>query len=336
MKSVIYMDSKKFSETIFKNEEEFEKIIEKNSKQFFGKDTVYFSLKNKIESKTLGASIPDGFLFDFKDRENPEFYIIEVELSKHDFYKHIFPQITKFFAFFKNSTSRNNLIERLFHFIKSSQEIESEFRKYLGRKEIYKASKDIIENSQNILLVIDEDKPEFQEVFETYTDTWDKMVKVEILKQYVAEDRKIFTLTPDFEDIGLIESPGQEETETKYTEEYHCEDVSNKIVSIYENIKNKMIALDSKIKINPQRYYISLRERRNFGFIKIKKKKLQIVIMLPYEIGEKNIKKYKLTQLSEGVQNFYNGPSFMVTLEDDNSIKEVIDALEKAYKKQQK
>ena len=30
------------------------------------------------------------------DKENPEFYIVEVELSKHDFYGHIFPQFTSF------------------------------------------------------------------------------------------------------------------------------------------------------------------------------------------------------------------------------------------------
>jgi hypothetical protein len=54
----------------------------------------------------------------------------------------------------------------------------------LGDKEIHRFLKDTIENSQNILLILDENKPEVLEVSETYTDTWGKMVKVEILKQY--------------------------------------------------------------------------------------------------------------------------------------------------------
>ena len=46
-----------------------------------------------------------------------------------------------------------------------------------------------------------------QEVFETYTDTWDKMVKVEILKQYTADQKTIFTMNPDFEEIDFPEKP---------------------------------------------------------------------------------------------------------------------------------
>uniref|UniRef100_A0A832DKJ2 DUF5655 domain-containing protein n=1 Tax=Ignavibacterium album TaxID=591197 RepID=A0A832DKJ2_9BACT len=336
MKSAIYMDGNRFIETEFKTEEEFEKIVKENSKTLFGSKTIYFDLKNKIDSKALGSSIPDGFLFDFKDKDNPEFYIVEVELEKHDFYKHIFPQITKFFAFFKNSTSRNNLIEKLFHFIKSNELLEQEFKEYLGKKEIYKALKDIIENSQNILLIIDENKPELQEVFETYTDTWDKIVKVEILKQYTANKKSIFTLNPDFEDIGFIEPVSSEEVEERYSEKFHTEDVEQNISLTYEKIKSAVLKMDANIKVNPQKYYISLRKNRNFAFVKIKKKKMHIVIMLPYETGNSLIRKHKLTQLHESVQNFYNGSCFKVTLENDENLDEVLKALEEAYKQQNK
>lgn len=334
MKSAIYMEGNRFIETEFKAEEEFEKIVKENSKTLFGSKTIYFDLKNKIDSKSLGSSIPDGFLFDFKDKENPEFYLVEVELEKHDFYKHIFPQITKFFAFFKNSTSRNNLIEKLFHFIKSNEQLEQEFREYLGKKEIYKAIKDVIENSQNILLIIDENKPELQEVFETYTDTWDKMVKVEILKQYTANKKIIFTLNPDFEDIGFIQPSISEETEERYTETFHTESIEDSTLTVYEKIKDSMLKLDSNIKINPQKYYISLRKNRNFAFIEVRKKRINIVIMLPYENGVNIIKKHKVKQLAESVQKFYNGACFQVILENDENLEEIINALKEAYNQQ--
>ena len=328
------MDGNKFTEIIFSEESEFEKVVKRNSKTLFGSKTIYFDLKNKVDTRSLGSSIPDGFLFDFKDKENPEFYIVEVELAKHDFYKHIFPQITKFFAFFKNAASRNNLIEKLFHFIKSNPQLEEEFKQYSGKKEIYKAIKDIIENSQNILIVIDENKPEFQEVMTTYTDTWDKMVKIEILKQYTADNKTIFTLNPDFEDISFIEPSYQEETEDRYTESFHLDGVEQNIKSIFEKIKENILNIDNEIKVNPQKYYISLRKNRNFAFIEIKKKKLHIVIMLPYERGKELIKKHKLTQLHESVQNFYNGPCFKVTLMNEDNFDEIINTLEEAYKQQ--
>lgn len=76
----------------------------------------------------------------------------------------------------------NDLIEKLYQYIKENKELEDEFKKYIGKKEIFKALKDIIENSQNILIIFDDEKEEFQEVYYTYTDTWGKMVRLEILK----------------------------------------------------------------------------------------------------------------------------------------------------------
>ena len=331
MRSAIYKDGKKYVEIDFKTEEELDRLTRENFKTLFGAETIYFDFRSKIDSKTLGSAIPDGFLFDFKDKENPEFYLVEVELEKHDFYKHIFPQITKFFAFFKNSTSRNKLIDSLFSLVKSNPKLEQKFKEFLGRKEIYKALKDTIENSQNILLILDEDKPEIQEVSNTYTDTWDKIVKVEILKQYKANGETIFAMNPDFEDIGFTEPPVQE-AEERYTEAFHLEDVEKGIVSVYESIKNEMLRIDPAIKINPQKYYISLRKNRNFAYMQLRKKKMHIVIMLPYETGNNLIKRHKITQLSEGIQKFYNGPCFRVTLENEQNQDEVLKALEEAYK----
>jgi predicted transport protein len=195
--------------------------------------------------------------------------------------------------------------------------------------------KDTIENSQNILLIIDEDKPELKEVSEVYTDTWDKIVQVEILKHYTASEKSILALSPDFEDIGrLTEGPKEGQDEGKYSENFHLEDVDKGIVATYERIRDQMIRLDSGIRINPQKYYISIRKKKNFAFISLRKKKMSIVIMLPYETGNSLIKQHKLTQLSEGVQSFYGGPCFRVTIENEKNTDEIVRALEEAYRQQ--
>ncbi len=334
MKSAIFMDGEKFTETEFNREEDFENLVTEKSKSLFGLNSIYFDLKNKIKSQSLGNSIPDGFLFDFKDKENPEFYLVEVELAKHDFFKHIFLQITKFFAFFKNSKSRSELVETLFNYIKLNPKLEQEFKTYLGKGELYKALKEIIENSKHILIVIDENKAEFQEIMETYTDTWDKMVKIEILKQYTANKKVIFTLNPDFEDIELVEPTVQEESEEKYTENFHLEDVNGDIQDLYSKIKGGILKIDPNIRINPQKYYISLRDKKNFVYLSFRKKKIKIAVMLPYEIGEKMIKHHKLRQFTEGIQKFYGSPSFEVTVENLSNVEEVLTLFEEAYKYQ--
>ena len=96
MSSSVFMDGFKFIEEKFQKEDNFERMIKENYKILFGQNSIYLDLKNKVDTKSLGGTIPDGFLFDFEDKENPSFYLVESELAKHDFNNHIFPQITKF------------------------------------------------------------------------------------------------------------------------------------------------------------------------------------------------------------------------------------------------
>ena len=97
---IIYYQNCKYEEYQYKSEEEFESEVVNQSKKFFGEHTIFIDIKKKIDAKFIGGSIPDGFLFDLTDANNPEFYLVEVELASHDFYHHSFPQITKIFAFY--------------------------------------------------------------------------------------------------------------------------------------------------------------------------------------------------------------------------------------------
>ena len=140
-------------------------------------------------------------------------------------------------------------------------------------------------------------------------------------------------MNPDFEKIEFIESPTKD-VEEKYTERYHLEGVDEKIVSVYESIKKGMEKIDPTIKVNPQKYYISLRKKKNFAFIQVRKKKLHFVIMLPYEIGSQIIRSHNMKQLSEAIQKFWGSASFKVTLENKSNLDEILKALEEAYRQQ--
>lgn len=331
MKSAIFINQSKYIEHEFEDERELEHTIKTNSQLLFGSKTIYFDLKNRIESKSLGATIPDAFLIDFSEKENPDFYLVEIELAKHDFYRHIFPQITKFFAFFKNSENQNKLIGRLFDLIKSDDETVNAFKKHIG-EEIYKELKDMIEESPNILLILDENKPELKEVTETYTDTWGKMVKIEILKRYSSEGKQIFTITPDFGYIELMEEEAEQEIEKGvYDEHYHLEGVDEHIIAVYNKIKSTMSEFDPSIHENPQKYYISLRKNKNFTYITFRKHKLRVVIMLPIEKGKEIIKNHKLLVLSDSIQKFYHEPCFEVFILNQDNLEEIIKAIKEAY-----
>lgn len=334
METVIYQNGLRYSEKEYKLEAEFEKLVVDNSKTFFGEKTIYVDAKKKIDNNSLGGVIPDGFLFDFSDKKNPEFYLVEVELAKHSFFGHIFPQITKFFAFYKNPSSQGKLVEKLYSIFDNDDELRHEFKTKIGKKEIFKFIKDTIENSQNILLIIDSEKNELPEITETYADTWGKMVKVAILKEYKANGsngNSIFSLSPDFENIENIDivSVNQDEQKEKsaYSEQFHLEDIKEDTLATYNELKEKLLEKIPSLNFNSQRYYISLRKKRNFAFLKIRKKKIGIIAMLKEEKIREKIKKHEVITLTESVQKFYNGPCARIEITDNKNLDEIIDLL---------
>ena len=334
METVIYKNGQRYSEKQYKIEADFEKLVVDNSKTFFGEKTIFIDAKKKIDNNSFGGVIPDGFLFDFSDKKNPEFYLVEVELAKHSFFGHIFPQITKFFAFFKNPSSQGKLIEKLYSIFEKDDELRQELKTKSGKKEIFKFLKDTIENSQNILLIIDGEKKELPEITETYADTWGKMVKVAILKEYIINGdngNSIFSLSPDFENIENIdivsENQGEQKEKSTYSEQFHLEDINEKTLAIYNELKEKLLEKIPELKFNSQRYYISLRKKRNFAFLKIRKKKIGIIAMLKEEKIREKIKKHDVTSLTESVQKFYNGPCARIEVTDNKNLDEIIDLL---------
>ena len=333
--AAIYFGGKRFRELPFQNEDEFERLLLENSGMLFGEKSLYIDFKSRVEGRTLGSAIPDGILVDFRDPEDPKFYLVEVELSEHDFYKHIFPQVTKFFAFFKNPKGRTELVEKMFTVINADQNMRDRFNQLVGSKEIYKSLKDIVENSQNILIIIDGLKPEFDEVKETYTDTWDKMVQVMVIKKFQANDSIILYVNPDFEEQGLEQPPdGDNEELERYTEEYHLGDVAPNIISTYQRLKQEISRIEPRIVFNPQKYYISLRGEKNFAYIKFRKQKMHIILMMSYEDGKQLIKKHKLSPLSDSIKKFHGGECFRITLENEDNLDEVIQAIMQSYKQQ--
>ena len=331
----IIVNGKRFEISRYKAESIFEDDVVTSSKTLFGESTIYINAKKKIESKSLGGVIPDGFFFDFSDPTDPQFYIVEVELSQHIFYSHIFPQITKFFAFYKNNRLQKALVDKLFTIVDNDKQIHNEFKKYLGQTEVYKFLSDILETSQNILLVSDGNIRELPEIMDTYTDTWGKMVRFIEIKKFTNGNDVVYSVSPDFETIQLVESEGaveissEEPEQPKYTEQFHLDDTSQNVKDIYARIKDSAMAIDPKLIFNPQKYYISIKGKKNLSYMEIRKKKIQFIAMLPEEEIRKIILKHPVISLSEGVQAFYNGKCAVISIADLNDFEEIDNLLHK-------
>jgi predicted transport protein len=333
----LYTNGKTFTEWQFDKEIDFEREVVNNSKQLFGASSIYIDAKKKLDAKALGNTIPDGFLFDLSDKDNPEFYIVEVELAKHPFYSHIFPQITKFFGFFKNSKSQNELIEKIYSLINTDVSLQNQFKALINGKELYKFLKDTIESSPNVLLVIDGDKKELPEIIETYTETWGKMLTTVLLKKFMHNNEVIYTMHPEFDNIEFARI--EEEQEDKgiqenvdITEEYHLEGVDETVKAIYKRIKDEMLAFNPSIVFNPQKYYLSIRTDRNIAYFEMRRKKINLVIKNDEDDTRARLVHHKVKSLSASIQKFYNGPSCAITLQSLEYLEEVIALLKDVSK----
>lgn len=328
---ILYKEDKKFSEHKFHLEKDFEEEISKNNKLFFGKNTIYIDAKKRIDTKFLGGSIPDAFLFDLSDIENPEFYMVEVELKIHDFYKHIFPQITKFIAFLGNS--QKELIDKIYNIIDRDNDLKETFKKIIGNKEIYKYISDTIENSQHILLIIDGEKDELSEMIDTYTE-WAKLVKIQVIKKFIFQNAFIYTMEPEFEKIEYSQIETTNNTGGKqYSEEYHLEGLNQNVKDIYNSLKRQLCQVNADFVFNPQKYYISVKTKKNIIYFELRKKKIRLIMMMHYDEVKKIIKKNQIVQLSPSVQSFYNGDCVAIILEDVSNIDEIVELSKALIKK---
>jgi hypothetical protein len=66
-----------FKQIKFKNEEELERVVVKNSNLIFGEKTIYFDIKKRVKSpKRNILSIPDEFVLSFSETK-PRLWIVE-------------------------------------------------------------------------------------------------------------------------------------------------------------------------------------------------------------------------------------------------------------------
>lgn len=175
---VLIKDGIRYNEFEFKYEEEFEKIIFDKYKYFFGENSILF-LKKKIKTQTNIGTIPDGFLINIL---NKKWHIIEVELSTHDVYRHILPQITKFASALNNPVTKKTLIDFF------EQEVKSDLNKlakFISHNihDIYKEIVLILNNPPELLIILDRQHRELQSAI----DSLPFNSKVKIIRTFVRE-----------------------------------------------------------------------------------------------------------------------------------------------------
>lgn len=327
----IYYNNNRYMEYMYRLESELEADVVNNSNMFFGSKAIYINAKRKIEARALGGSIPDGFLFDLSDIENPAFYIVEIELSSHSFNGHIFPQITKFFSFFRNSKSQNELVNKLYAIVSESSEIRAQFDAFLQGRELYKYIKDAVETNQNILIVIDEEMKELPDMMDTYIE-WSQSVKVMVLNKYTNGSDCLYKLEPEFENVEYSAMNIEEEEESDIvsipTESFHLDKVNDNVKEVYHFIKNGVLHAYPDTLFHPTKHYLSIiRNKRRIAHFKFRKKSVNLVVMKNDEIVREDIRLHNVITRTSGVWKFWNGECCEIQLSTTDNLLEIVSLL---------
>lgn len=131
---------------------EFHPIVEEHSNEIFGQDTVYFNRSVKLRSLAgLGAK-PEGFVIDLIRNE---WYVVEVELSKHDAYDHIVNQLTRFINGIDNPRTRNEIVDALYDEINKNKVLRA-YTEEKVKGDIHHWLSKLISQSPKMVVVIEE------------------------------------------------------------------------------------------------------------------------------------------------------------------------------------
>lgn len=145
----------------YDDEKQLEEMVIKHYKKIFGGQAMFFG-KQKIQTKAGIKAKTDGFIISLDERR---WYILEAELSKHNLYNHVVPQITKFKQAHNSYETRRKIIEVFYDEVENSSKKKKSFRSNkIG--DIHKFLTDVIDSKPIVVIIIDNKTEELSEVLE--------------------------------------------------------------------------------------------------------------------------------------------------------------------------
>lgn len=149
----------RYIEIPYERESELEEAVNEVKEALFGSTRIYLDDKKKIGKKGGTNNLPDGYLIDLTNSQDPKIFVVENDLSSHQHLKHIAVQILEFSLSFETSKVKvKNVIKEMLHKRKSEWTKCEDFAKRNGYENVDYLLESIIhkKDSFNALLIIDD------------------------------------------------------------------------------------------------------------------------------------------------------------------------------------
>lgn len=208
---MLWNKDEKYIEIPYDKESDLEDAVNAVKGTLFGSKRVYLDDKKKIGKKGRTNNLPDGYLIDLTNGQDPKIFVVENDLSSHQHLKHIAVQILEFSLSFETSKVKvKNIIKEMLHKRQAEWNKCENFAKKNGFENVDYLLESIIQkkDSFNALLIIDELDEELETVL---ISRFKFPVEIITLKRFKNQNGKILydfepflnEIVEDTEKIGI-------------------------------------------------------------------------------------------------------------------------------------
>ena len=100
---MLWNKKEEYLEIPYEKESELEDAINEVKEALWGSTRIYLDDKRKIGKKGSTNNLPDGYLIDITNTQDPKIFVVENDLASHQHLKHIAVQILEFSLSFESS-----------------------------------------------------------------------------------------------------------------------------------------------------------------------------------------------------------------------------------------
>ena len=156
---MLWSKKEKFVEIPYQKEAELEEAVNEVKEALFGTTRIYLDDKKKIGKRGSTNNLPDGYLIDITNSQDPKIFVVENDLASHQHLKHIAVQILEFSLSFESSKIKvKNIIKEMLQKRPIEWKKCEDFARKNGFENVDYFLESIIhkKDSFNALLIIDE------------------------------------------------------------------------------------------------------------------------------------------------------------------------------------
>jgi len=256
---MLLIDGVRYVEWTPTSEGEFERMVEEHAKDIFGEQSIYLE-KRGLRTKSGIGSIPDGYVIVFGDQ--PQWHIIEVELSTHPLYEHIVPQISKFINGIKNPSTQRDIVDTLYREIDSDDFLKLRLKKTMGTTETYKFLSDLLSKSPVVTIIIEKRTEQLDEATGALAHSQIKVVEFQTFtREGIGLSAHAHLFEPLYSKVASLSTspqPPQPFQLSQQSKRVGLQDLINagllnpgqKLFKVYKNIRYEaLITPEGKIKL---------------------------------------------------------------------------------------